>query len=113
MARLRQLKKGFQVTPYAIKDQSGMRAGKENIAETIAEHLATNTWNHEEAIGKEREISSRKIVTTEEYNTEHPTIQESMRTIKRIKKRKMRTRQNPNGNDKTKYMKNIYTNYTK
>ena len=51
---LRQLKKGFQVTPYAVKNQEGKRVSKDNIAETIAEQLERNTWNNKEAEGKEQ-----------------------------------------------------------
>ena len=46
---LRQLKKGFQTNPYAIKDNDGNRALKNQIAEAIATHLEENTWKNSEA----------------------------------------------------------------
>ena len=46
---LRQMKKGYQIHTYAIKDKEGNRIKKENIAEEIAKHLAENIWKNEEA----------------------------------------------------------------
>ena len=86
---LRQLKKGYQVTPYAIKNKEGKRVSKDNIAEEVAEHLANNTWNNTEAEGKEHLISNRKIVEIkEDYNIEQPTIEELKSIIKRMKRKK-------------------------
>ena len=80
---LRQMKKGYQVKPYAIKNKNGTRVKLTNIAEAIAEHLETNTWKNQEAQAKASEISRRKIVEiTETYNTEPPTVEEIRSTIK-------------------------------
>ena len=63
--------------------------GKNDIAETIAEHLEKSSWNNEKAIGREKEISDRKIIETEEqYNIEQPTLTEMNITIKRLKRTK-------------------------
>ena len=59
---LRQLKKGYQITPYALKVKDRNRVTKDSIAETMAEHLANNTWNNIDADGEEKTISNRKVV---------------------------------------------------
>ena len=86
---LRQMKKGYQITPYAIKDRNGKRIKQSNIAEAIADHLGNNTWNNPEAQEQANDINRRKIVQIpEQYNTEPPTLEELRSTIKRLKRRK-------------------------
>lgn len=86
---LRQLKKGYQINPFAIKNEEGQRISKENIAEEIAIHLENTTWNNKEAENKQLLINTRKIVeTNENYNTNQPTTKELKKVIKRMKRRK-------------------------
>ena len=78
----KQLRKGFQITPYAIKDKEGKRVGKDNIAEGIAKHLANNTRNNKEAEGTEPTMSTRQIVEMyAENNLEEPSIRKMKRVI--------------------------------